>query len=341
MDTFQEHLSCRKTSKCIYLTQKKLPREVIIMELHQIKVIKRKGTSCFFDASKIQRAIQKAFLDVPDNPYTALQINEFSTKTTDKVVDEILKRNKDTIHIEDIQEIVENKLMCSSRKDVAKSYIRFRHLRAEERNKIENLDKRIGEIVDMQGDKVNENANKDANVWPTKRDLVAGVVAKDYAWRHILPKNITKAHDLGQLHWHDADYSPMFSMFNCMLINFKGMLEDGFCIGNADIEPPKGINTATALVAQIVANVSSNIYGGTSFNRVDEVLEPYAKLTEEKHKQVAEQFIKNGNKETEERLRKEYVEERTRKSIYDAMQSLEYELNTLYNSNGGLQSLAA
>lgn len=291
-------------------------------------VKKRNGSIVDFNIIKIQKAVFKALLDANeyDTEKTMAEM-PFCIDIAGKVSDSIEKLNKSQIGIEEIQDIVEYKLMCSSRKDVAQYYIRCRQRRAEQRNQIENLDRRISEIIEMKGDKVNENANKDANVWSTKRDLLAGVVAQDYAWRHILPKNIAEAHKVGILHWHDSDYSPMFSMFNCMLINFKGMLKDGFCIGNADIESPKGINTATALVAQIVANVSSNIYGGTSFNRIDEVLEPYAKLTYEKHMAIAKRYVP-------EDKQLQYVEEMTRKSIYDAMQSLEYELNTLYNSNG-------
>lgn len=296
---------------------------------NSIKVQKRNGNVVEFDILKIQKAVFKAILDVNEyDTEKTLQEMQFCQDISDKVYDTIVKTQKEPIHIEKIQNIVEHKLMCSSRKDVAQSYIRYRQRREEERNQIENLDLRVSEIVTMKGNKVNENANKDANVWSTKRDLLAGVVAQDYAWRHIMPKNIADAHTKGILHWHDSDYSPMFSMFNCMLINFKGMLSDGFCIGNADIDTPKGINTATALVAQIVANVSSNIYGGTSFNRVDEVLEPYAQMTYDKHLAIAKECIEDETKQIA------YAKKMTIKSIYDAMQSLEYELNTLYNSNG-------
>lgn len=193
---------------------------------------------------------------------------------------------------------------------------------------MEDLYQKIEELTNMNPSVVNENANKNAEVFNTKRDLLAGIVSKNYALNKLLPKEIAEAHLEGIIHFHDLDYFPMIPYFNCMLIDFKGMLEKGFRIGGANIESPKSINTATALVAQIVANVSSNIYGGTSFNRADEVLAPYAKLTFKKWEKVGIKYFTKGSQVHK------FAKEMTIKSIYDAMQSLEYELNTLYNANG-------
>jgi anaerobic ribonucleoside-triphosphate reductase len=191
-----------------------------------------------------------------------------------------------------------------------------------------NIYKKIDALISLEESVANENANKDSKVFNTQRDLLAGITAKDYALQHLLPKDIADAHVKGEIHFHDLDYSPFFPMYNCMLIDFNGMFENGFTIGNAEIERPKSIKTASALVAQIVANVSSNIYGGTSFDRADEVLEPYARMSYEKHFETAKEFI-------DDRLtQKQYALKLTSKEIYDSMQSLEYEINTLYNSNG-------
>ena len=187
--------------------------------------------------------------------------------------------------------------------------------------------KKIRELQEMNPTVANENANKNAEVFNTKRDLLAGVVSKEYALTHLLPHDIAYAHQEGIIHFHDLDYFPMIPYFNCMLIDFEGMLKNGFRMGTAPIESPKSINTAAALVGQIVANVSSNMYGGTSFNRADEVLEPYAKLTYEKWLATGKEYMSNDDAEV-------FALSMTKKSIYDAMQSLEYELNTLYNSNG-------
>lgn len=187
---------------------------------------------------------------------------------------------------------------------------------------------KIKDLVDMNPTVVNENGNKNAEVFNTKRDLLAGIVSREFALNKILPKDIADAHIDGIIHYHDLDYFPFIPYYNCMLIDFKGMLNKGTRIGTADIESPKSITTATALVAQIVANVSSNIYGGTSFNRADEVLAPFAEKSYLKWVETGREFIKDA--ETLEA----FARKQTSKNIYDAMQSLEYEMNTLYNSNG-------
>lgn len=284
-----------------------------------MQIVKRDGRIVDFDKQKIVNAISLAMRRTEKGEDIEL---------ANKIADSISKVEKYKMHIESIQDMVENKLMTSARKDVAQEYIRYRHMRNEYRNQVNVLDKKIDELIHMNQTITTENANKDANVWSTKRDLLAGIAARDYGMRYLLPKEISAAHKEGILHWHDSDYSPMFSLYNCMLIDYKGMFEKGFSIGNAEIESPKSINTATALMAQIVANVSSNIYGGTTLQRVDEYLEPHGYMTYEKHLQNAQMYIETKEKQ------EQYAKDLTIKSIYDAMQSLEYELNTLYNSNG-------
>lgn len=174
---------------------------------------------------------------------------------------------------------------------------------------------------------VNENANKDSRVFNTQRDLSAGILAKTIGL-DMLPPQVKEAHLSGQIHYHDLDYHPYAPMTNCCLIDFENMYEKGFQIGNAQVESPKSINTATAQMAQIIANVASSQYGGTSVNRVDEVLAPYAKLNYEKHLKIAKQWIQDPDQQAA------YAQALTKKDIYDAMQSLEYEINTLYTSQG-------
>ncbi|MCP7243317.1 anaerobic ribonucleoside-triphosphate reductase, partial [Listeria monocytogenes] len=141
------------------------------------------------------------------------------------------------------------------------------------------------------------------------------------------PKHVSNAHLKGEIHFHDLDYSPYHAMTNCCLIDIEGMLSKGFTIGNANVESPKSIQTATAQIAQIIANVASSQYGGCSVDRIDEVLSVYARLNFEKHKKDATEWVVPEKQEG-------YAAEKTRKDIYDAMQSLEYEINTLYTSNG-------
>ncbi len=173
---------------------------------------------------------------------------------------------------------------------------------------------------------MHENANKDSELFSTQRDLTAGMVGKSLGLK-MMPETVAKAHLRGEIHYHDLDYSPLTEMTNCCLIDFKGMLRDGFKIGNANVESPKSIQTATAQMSQIIANVASSQYGGCSSDRTDELLAPYALLNYRKHLRAAEKWCL-----PEKRL--SYAQEKTKKDIYDAMQALEYEINTLFSSNG-------
>ncbi|WP_252178242.1 anaerobic ribonucleoside-triphosphate reductase [Endozoicomonas sp. 4G] len=191
------------------------------------------------------------------------------------------------------------------------------------------LSREIMSIINQDNEQLlNENANKDSKIIPTQRDLLAGVVARHYAKQHILPKHITAAHERGELHYHDLDYSPFFPMFNCMLIDIEGMMTNGFRMGNAEIETPKSITTATAITAQIIAQVSSHIYGGTSINEIDRIHGPYVTKTFEKH-------LEEGLRWIDDKAKAEaYAMERTEKDCFDAYQALEYEVNTLHTANG-------
>ncbi|WP_414050653.1 anaerobic ribonucleoside-triphosphate reductase [Macrococcus animalis] len=181
-------------------------------------------------------------------------------------------------------------------------------------------------LINKTPEVIHENANKDANVFNTLRDLTAGTVAKSLGLE-MLPAHIRDAHLNGDIHFHDLDYHPYMPMTNCCLIDIPNMLENGFKIGNASVASPKSIQTAAAQIAQIIANVASSQYGGCSVDRIDEVLSKYASLNAKKHQSVAEQFIPADKVES-------YIQQMTEKDIKDAIQSLEYEINTLYTSNG-------
>ena len=174
---------------------------------------------------------------------------------------------------------------------------------------------------------VNENANKDSNTFSTMRDLTAGVVSKSYALQHLLPKRVAQAHKNGDIHFHDLDYHPFQPLTNCCLIDATSMLQHGFEIGNANVTTPKSIQTASAQLVQIIANVSSSQYGGCTVDRVDELLSTYARHNEAHHRKVAETFVRADAIE-------DYVDQQVTKDVNDAIESLEYEINTLYTSNG-------
>ncbi|EIJ67724.1 anaerobic ribonucleoside-triphosphate reductase [Pasteurella bettyae] len=284
-------------------------------------IIKRDGSRVSFEIQRIINAIKKAAKAVN------IDDERFCHKVSQKVFDDIFQFNQNEIDISRIQQIVENNLMASDYPQVARAYIEYRHDRDLSREKRSQLTKDIEGLIEQSNVEIlNENANKDAKIIPTQRDLLAGIVAKHYAKRYILPRDVVEAHEKGEIHYHDLDYSPFFPMFNCMLVDLKGMLTHGFKMGNAEIEPPKSIGTATAVTAQIIAQVASHIYGGTTINRIDEVLSPYVNLSYEKHlKNAAEWQIPDA---------KGYAQALIEKECFDAFQSLEYEINTLHTSNG-------
>ena len=174
---------------------------------------------------------------------------------------------------------------------------------------------------------VNENANKDSQTFATMRDLTAGVVSKSYGLKHLLPKHVAAAHQSGDIHFHDLDYHPFQPLTNCCLIDAQGMLANGFQIGNAHVTSPKSIQTAAAQLVQMIANVSSSQYGGCTIDRIDEVLSTYAIHNKRKHRAMAEKYV------SPEQIER-YVDEQVTQDIFAAIESLEYEVNTLYTSNG-------
>ncbi|EKM26181.1 anaerobic ribonucleoside-triphosphate reductase [Vibrio sp. HENC-03] len=282
-------------------------------------VIKRDGSRAPFNRDRIQAAVEAA-AENKDKDVAIYALNV-------ALAVELQLQDHDEVHIHEIQDLVENELMQGPYKALARSYIEYRHDRDIAREKQSALTREIeGLIEESNLDLINENANKDGKVIPTQRDLLAGIVAKHYAKTHILPRDVVQAHEVGDIHYHDLDYAPFFPMFNCMLIDLKGMLTHGFKMGNAEIDTPKSISTATAVTAQIIAQVASHIYGGTTINRIDEVLEPYVITSYEKHLEIAKEW-KIAEPE-------EFAKARTEKECYDAFQSLEYEVNTLHTANG-------
>ena len=290
--------------------------------LKNIKVIKRDGRVVKFNKKKIYNAIEKAVESVFNNDNT-VDIK----KITKQVSNEIANRFKEDIKIYEIQNIIEHTLLSFGEEAVYKEYVNYRVEKNIEREKASDINKAIEKLVNRDENIVNENANKDSLIFNTQRDLTSGTVAKAIGLK-MLPKHVANAHQKGEIHYHDLDYSPYQPLTNCCLIDFKEMLTKGFKIGNADVDSPKSIQTATAQMAQIIANVASSQYGGCSADRIDIVLAPFAKLNYKKNLQLAKKWI------TEESKQEQFAKEKTEKDIYDAMQSLEYEINTLYSSQG-------
>ncbi|ELU9023434.1 anaerobic ribonucleoside-triphosphate reductase large subunit [Enterococcus faecalis] len=295
------------------------------VNLSTIKVVKRDGRLVTFDDQKIYDALIKAEQKIHDQ-VTPLTHQKVQSIVAD-VNREIAERFTNNVKIYEIQNIVEHTLLSNNEYALAEEYIHYRTQRDFERSKATDINVSIGKLINKDQTVVNENANKDSDVFNTQRDLTAGIVGKSIGLK-MLPSHVANAHQKGDIHYHDLDYHPYTPMTNCCLIDFKSMLNNGFKIGNADVESPKSIQTATAQISQIIANVASSQYGGCSADRIDELLAPFAERNYEKHLADAQEWI-----EGEER-QKAFARKKTKKDIFDAMQSLEYEINTLFTSNG-------
>jgi anaerobic ribonucleoside-triphosphate reductase len=293
--------------------------------LTTLTVTKRDGRRTAYDNTRIRAALSRAFAEVES------EITSVTHRLLDELVHRIEREIADRfpvdVQIYEIQNVVEHALLESHQYAVAEAYINYRVQRDFRRSKATDINHSIVRLIGKDQAVVNENANKDSDVFNTQRDLTAGAVGKAIGLQ-MLPPHVANAHQKGDIHYHDLDYHPYAPMTNCCLIDFGTMLSEGFRIGNADIGTPRSIQTATAQIAQIIANVSSSQYGGCSANRVDELLAPYAMRNFDKHLADAQRWI------ADETLHEQYARERTRKDIYDAMQSLEYEINTLFTSNG-------
>lgn len=236
----------------------------------------------------------------------------------------------------DSQDIVEAQAVFDAFRDslqslgyiaAAKKYIEYRKNDELTFQKQTDTKGRLQRMVAGDPTIVNENANKDSDIFSTQRDLTAGTVGKTIGLT-MMPEHIAKAHLRGDIHWHDLDYTPLAPMTNCCLIDFKEMLAHGFKIGNAEMASPNSIQVAISQMTQIITNVASSQYGGCSADRCDEVLAPYAEKNYHKHLEDAKEFIDDPQK------LKAYAVKETKKDIYDAMQSLEYEINTMFSSQG-------
>ena len=305
-------------------------KELQKISFEDVEVLKRDGREVLFDVERIYNAIEKAFRSTISGCDDVAEPTLKALRAGGLVLEEFQKRVKEgekIFTVEDIQDVVEKVLYETSENETYRHFKEYRKEREREREGAKSIDETIGRLISKEPSTVNENANKDSDAFNTRRDLTAGVTGKAIGLR-MLPLHVSNAHQKGEIHFHDLDYSPYEPMTNCCLIDFKGMLKNGFRMGNADIESPKSIQTAAAQIAQIIANVASCQYGGCSADRIDEILAPYAKLNYKKHLKDAKEWIEDGSKW------EDYARKKTRKDIYDAMQSLEYEVNTLFTSNG-------
>lgn len=286
-----------------------------------MKVIKRDGTTAEFDRKKIERAIAKANLAVDlEDRVTEEQINA--------IVDDIASRHRMRLLVEDIQDIVEEKLMELQKYQLMKAYILYRYERALIRKANTTDESILSLIKNANKDVMEENSNKNARTAATQRDLIAGEVSKDLTRRILLPEHISKAHDEGAIHFHDADYF-LQPIFNCCLINIKDMLDNGTVMNGKMIESPKSFQTACTITTQIIASVASSQYGGQSVNIAH--LGKYLRRTREKYlEQCNEQF----GDTLDEPTKRSFVDMRLREALKAGVQTIQYQINTLMTTNG-------
>lgn len=282
-------------------------------------VIKRDGTTVPFDKEKIRVAILKAFLEV-DGRETSYAKNKARMVAT-----QIEKLNRD-LSVEEIQDLVVERLMASSRKDVAERYVeyRYKHRLAREGN---TTDKDLLELINGTSDYWNaENSNKNADLVTTQRDYMAGIVSEDISKRFLLPPEIVEAHEKGIIHFHDIDYFGQKTLHNCDLINLEDVLQNGTVINNVKIEKPHRILTASTIATQVILGVASSSYGGATITLTH--LAPFVRSSYEAYLKKYKDWGFN-----DENAHK-YAQLDTKKEVVDAVQTFNYQVNSMTTTNG-------
>lgn len=286
-----------------------------------MKVIKRDGREVTYDRGKIIIAIHKANDEVPIS-------ERISDEKIHGIVASIEKLGVNTLQVEEIQDIIEQKLMAERKFVLAKTYIIYRYQRQMIRKSNTTDESILGLIQQTNKYAMEENSNKNAAVASTQRDLIAGEVSRDLTNRLLLPEKISKAHEEGILHFHDADYFVQ-SIFNCCLINISDMLDNGTVMNGKMIESPKSFQVACTVMTQIIAAVASSQYGGQSVDISH--LGKYLRKTKEK-------FLRNYKEKFADILSDEAIEklasDRTMDELKSGVQTIQYQINTLMTTNG-------
>ena len=285
-----------------------------------MEIIKRDGRKVAFNRDKIERAILKAFLSV-DNDWSDYAVTK--AQNIASYIEDIAKEK--TLTIDDIQDLVENGLMSTKRKDVARAYISYRHDRDLARGN--STDKIIYEMLDGTNEYWSkENSNKNPYVVTTQRDYLAGITSTDLTKRFLLPPDILKAHEEGILHFHDMDYFAQNALTNCSLINLEDMLQNGTNINGVLIEKPHRLLTATTIATQIITAVASSQYGGCTISLSH--LVPFVKSSQKYH------YDRYKQRNLSEHLCETFAHEDLMKEIKDAVQTFNYQINSMSTTNG-------
>ena len=299
-------------------------------------IVKRDGTQVQFDRDKIINAINKAFIEVDGKLYETDTAYDIAVEI-EQAARQLAKEDR-ILSVESIQDLVEDYLMRSERKDVARAYIRYRYKKEILRQTSKTYDG-ILELVEMQNDELKEeNSNKNAIVASTQRDYMAGEVSKDLSHRMLLPAEVVRAHDAGEIHFHDMDYYAQH-IHNCCLVNLEDMLQNGTVINKTKIEKPHSFATACNIATQIMAVVASGQYGGQSVSLSH--LAPFVDVSRKTLKKKAYQdyFTVTGKDmldltPEDEQIVTDLAEKRVREEVKRGVQTIQYQINTLNTSNG-------
>ena len=295
--------------------------------MKQMMIIKRSGQEVPFDITKIEDAIRKASNAV--NPTEAL--SEDRIKLIAKEVAGVCEARDRAMHVEEIQDVVENKIMELGSRTVAKKYIVYRYQR-ELARKANTTDEQILSLIECNNEDVKqENSNKNPTINSVQRDYMAGEVSKDVSARLLLPADVVQAHREGIIHFHDMDYYAQH-MHNCDLVNLEDMLQNGTVISGTMIEKPKSFSTACNIATQIIAQVASNQYGGQSISLTH--LAPFVEISRQSiRKDLQSELSETGLSMTPEQFDR-IVEKRVRKEVEKGVQTIQYQVVTLMTTNG-------
>ena len=286
-----------------------------------MKVIKRDGRAVDYDRAKIQVAIEKANKEVKAS-------ERASKENIKEIINYIEELNKKRMLVEDIQDIIEEKLMEEGKFELAKKYIVYRYTRALVRKQNTTDETILGIIRNDNKELAEENSNKNTMLASTQRDYIAGEVSRDLTRRLLLPEKIAKADAEGVLHFHDADYFVQ-PIFNCCLINIGDMLDNGTVMNGKMIESPKSFQVACTVTTQIIAAVASNQYGGQSVDMIH--LGKYLRKSYDKFKKQIEEKYKG---KLDEKVIEDLVQDRVRAELKSGVQTIQYQINTLMTTNG-------
>ncbi|MFG6329512.1 MAG: anaerobic ribonucleoside-triphosphate reductase [Lachnospiraceae bacterium] len=286
-----------------------------------MKVTKRDGRIVDYDRNKIVVAIQKANAEVD-------HYEQVSDEKIDSIVAGIENKHMDNLMVEDIQDMIEQKLMSEGKFELAKKYIIYRYTREMVRRANTTDDSIMSLIKNSNKDVMEENSNKNAYIASTQRDLIAGEVSKDLTKRVLLPEKIVRAHEEGVIHFHDMDYF-LQSIFNCCLINIGDMLENGTVMNGKLIESPKSFQVACTVMTQIISAVASSQYGGQSVD-----IRHLGKYLRKSHDKYAMHYRQKYGNEISEDILEEFVQDRLSDELKSGVQTIQYQINTLMTTNG-------